>query len=69
MILYTPLHEQEIFDDEDEDLQFYWINVNYATLKIKRDDELNGYEIVHMCSTDPEDYLNEQLRPGTMIYL
>ncbi|MGM8214527.1 YlzJ-like family protein [Bacillaceae bacterium W0354] len=69
MILYTPLHEQEIFYEEEEDDNFYWVNVDHATLKLKRDAETNGFEIVHMCSTNPSDYLNNKLRPGTIFYL
>lgn len=69
MILYTPLHESEIFEDEEDYDQFYWINVKHSTLKLKRNIDTHSYEIVYMCSTDPSDYLNPQLQPGAKIYL
>lgn len=69
MILYTPLHEQEIFYNEDENESFQWVTVNSATLKLKRDEELGGYQIVHMVSTNPTDYLNKNIQPGSIIYL
>ncbi|GEL75820.1 YlzJ-like family protein [Tenuibacillus multivorans] len=68
MILYTPLHEEEIFEDEDDGV-YQFVNLNHATVKLKRDPDLNGYQIVHMVSTDPADYLNKDLQPGTTFYL
>ncbi|TFB23156.1 hypothetical protein E3U55_04890 [Filobacillus milosensis] len=68
MILYTPLNEQEIFEDEDTN-EYQFVTHNHATLKLKRDPEQNGYQIVHMFSTDPNDYLNQELQPGVTYYL
>ncbi|SEP58989.1 YlzJ-like family protein [Piscibacillus halophilus] len=68
MILYTPLNEQEIFEDEDQSV-YQFVTVNHATVKLRRDPELNGYQIVHMVSTNPADYLNSELQPGTTYYL
>ncbi|RPF55938.1 YlzJ-like family protein [Aquisalibacillus elongatus] len=68
MILYTPLDVQEIFEDEDQN-EYQFVSVNHATVKLKRDPDINGYEIVHMTSTDPADYLNQDLQPGRQYYL
>ncbi|GAA0461702.1 YlzJ-like family protein [Alkalibacillus silvisoli] len=69
MIIYTPLLEQEIFDEEQQHDNFYWLNVDHATVKMRRDEESNGYEIVHMTSTNPADYLKKHLQPGSIYYL
>ncbi len=34
MIIYTPLLEQEIFEDEEQHESFHWLNVNHATVKL-----------------------------------
>ncbi|MDQ0159035.1 YlzJ-like family protein [Alkalibacillus salilacus] len=70
MIIYTPLREDEIFEtDEEEHEAYQWVNINHATLKLKRDPSSHGYEIVHMTSTNPQDYLNKRLEPGSIYYL
>ncbi|MDV2580659.1 YlzJ-like family protein [Alkalibacillus haloalkaliphilus] len=69
MIIYTPLLEQEIFEDEEQHESFHWLNVNHATVKLRRDVENNSFEIVHMTSTNPSDYLQKHLQPGSIYYL
>ncbi|PKR78677.1 hypothetical protein CEY16_02660 [Halalkalibacillus sediminis] len=66
MILYTPLFEEEIFGEEESYDEFHWVTINYATLKLKRDTETNSYQIVHMNSTDPGDYLRQEFQPGVI---
>ncbi|MET3682194.1 hypothetical protein ABID56_000273 [Alkalibacillus flavidus] len=69
MIIHTPLQEHDIFDEEDDFSSYYTINVNQAMLTLKRDDSNHGYQIVHMHSTNPNDYLNKRLEPGSIYYL
>ncbi|WP_188205859.1 YlzJ-like family protein [Alkalibacillus aidingensis] len=69
MIIYTPLHEEEIFEEEENHEDFRWVSVDHATVKLKKTDEINGYEIVQMTSTNPADYLKKHLEPGSIYYL
>ncbi|WP_181348654.1 YlzJ-like family protein [Thalassobacillus sp. CUG 92003] len=67
MILYTPLSEHDIFPARDEDYQ----NVLYGSLRncpVKVMDSGDGHvEVVQLLSTDPQDFLDDQLQPGRKI--
>lgn len=64
MVLYTPLHHDEIFPTEE---QLYEI-VSYQgkPCYVKKGED-GTYELIRLLSTDPQDYLNGNLQPGTII--
>ncbi|MBR7552946.1 YlzJ-like family protein [Allobacillus sp. GCM10007491] len=68
MIHYTPLTYEEIFEEEKNE-QTQWVSMNHMMVRVRKKADLSGYEIDQMISTDPNDYLNQQLMPGTNFYL
>ncbi|MBB6452865.1 hypothetical protein HNQ94_001311 [Salirhabdus euzebyi] len=69
MILYTPLSEHDIFPDEEQEFESHkWYSYQGKMLKLK-DLSDGSYEIVQMASTNPNDYLDQQLCPGNKIRL
>ncbi|MCT2534581.1 YlzJ-like family protein [Aquibacillus koreensis] len=67
MILYTPLSESDIFPTESQDFQKYeMVNLQGKMVQVERLE--NGTcRIVQLLSTDPQDFLNEQFMPGSMV--
>ena len=68
MIHYTPLTYEEIFEEEENE-QIQWVSMKHAMVKVRKKADLSGYEIDQMISTVPNDYLNQQLMPGSNFYL
>lgn len=68
MILYTPLCESDIFPTEEDEKQLAREYVSYAgkTLYVEKTTD-GSYELLQLLSTDPQDYLNSQFSPGTII--
>lgn len=64
MILYTVLSYDDIFPSEikSEELVVY----NGRQCFVKKHSE-NAYELVQLLSTNPNDFLCEEFRPGTII--
>ncbi|WP_027963245.1 YlzJ-like family protein [Halalkalibacillus halophilus] len=67
MILYTPLSEEEIF--EEEITESSWVQVDQASVKLYKDQSANAFVIEQIASTNPNDYLKNHLQPGTIYYM
>ncbi|MDY0405830.1 YlzJ-like family protein [Virgibacillus sp. 179-BFC.A HS] len=67
MILYTPLAKEDIFPS---DLSIYakrqCINFKNKTLYVEKRND-GTYQLLQLLSTDPNDFLNDQFQPGTII--
>lgn len=61
MIHYTPLFPDEIFEEES-DGQLVQLSVDHAMVTMRKLND--GYEIVQLTSTNPNDYLKKHLNPG-----
>lgn len=67
MILYTPLCQSDIFPINDDDFSKYQF-VSYQG-KLMRVEEVDkgSYELLQLLSTDPQDFLNTNYSPGTIL--
>lgn len=64
MVLYTPLSHEEIFPSEHKRHEL----VQYqGKLVYVKKTEIGEMQLVRLMSTDPQDYLNTSLQPGTML--
>lgn len=64
MVLYTLLHRDEIFPNDDQSYKF--IQYDGKTCHVRKN-EWGGLQIVQLISTDPNDFLNAQYSPGNII--
>lgn len=64
MVLYTVLTHDEIFPSEMEMNQLVVYNGRQCYVKKHQED---SYELVQLLSTDPNDFLRDDFRPGTII--
>lgn len=67
MIIYTPLSEMDIFPIDDQ--QFAKKHcVSYQGKMVLVEEKTDGsYEMLSLLSSDPQDFLNPDLSPGTII--
>lgn len=67
MILYTPLCQEDIFPVDHE----YFSTHQYISYQGKvlfvEEIEKGSYELLQLVSTDPQDYLNKDFAPGTIL--
>ncbi|WP_205520092.1 YlzJ-like family protein [Virgibacillus doumboii] len=67
MILYTPLSETDIFPGSDKD----FTNRHCVTYQGKdmfvEETEDGKYQLLQLLSTDPQDFLNSDYNPGTIL--
>lgn len=67
MILYTIVPYEWIFEAEQEfsnnQENFYYKGINVTVERL----DLNRYKIVGISSTDPKDYLIDEIQPGKVI--
>ena len=67
MILYTIVPHELIFEVEQEfsnnQENFYYKGIMVTVERMA----LNRYKIVNILSTDPKDYLIDEIQPGKMI--
>lgn len=67
MILYTIVPYELIFEAEQEfnnnQENFYYKGINVTVERLA----LNRYKIVSILSTDPKDYLLDEIQPGKVI--
>ncbi|MBD3109384.1 YlzJ-like family protein [Bacillus sp. AGMB 02131] len=67
MILYTIVPHEIIYESEQE-FKASQENVYYNGVLVTVERlAVNRYQIVSILSTDPKDYLREELQPGKMI--
>lgn len=65
MVLYTPLSYDDIFPSENDELQL--ITFMGKSLYVKKNEQ-NQLEVVQLLSTNPNDFLQRQFQPGTIVY-
>lgn len=66
MILYTPLAESDIFPDEDSNSNRLVIKRQEKSLYVERSEEGN-FQILQLLSTDPNDFMDPQYQPGSIL--
>lgn len=67
MIHYTPLSEYDVFeDDPDSYAKFQILNVEGRSMKVLQMED-GSYQLLQLLSTDPQDYLNNNYSPGTIL--
>ncbi|MBP1968047.1 hypothetical protein J2Z83_000139 [Virgibacillus natechei] len=66
MILYTPMSEAEIFPTSaDEYGNRQIVSREGRSLYVEQTDD--GYQLLQLMSTDPQDFLNEKYSPGSIL--
>lgn len=65
MVLYTPLAYHDIFPEEDA--AYMYVTYQNRPLTVRQTAQ-GTYELVRLLSTDPKDYLNDELLPGTILH-
>lgn len=65
MCLYTIVPEELIFKQEIEKTELREINYSGAQLLVKLKGD--SYEVERVISTDPADFLNNSISPGSII--
>jgi hypothetical protein len=69
MILYTSMPQEMIYPPSNEAFTNQSI-ISYRGVPVVVDKSEEGqYKIIRLLSTDPNDYLNGDYSPGTMIEL
>ncbi|MCP8616466.1 YlzJ-like family protein [Salirhabdus salicampi] len=69
MILYTPLSEEDIFPTEETEYEKHqWVSVDNRYVKVMQVED-GSFEILQVLSTNPNDYMNGNLTPGSRISL
>lgn len=66
MILYTPLSREDIFPADEERHQRKFISYEGKTLCVEQL-ENGSYSLVQLLSTNPQDYLDPTLMPGSIL--
>lgn len=66
MIIYTPLSMEDVFYNANNNTERQMISYNGKSLYCEKKAD-GSFEIVQLLSTDPQDFLNQQLSPGTII--
>jgi hypothetical protein len=67
MILYTPLSQEEIFYNEEE-AKVKRTVVSHEGKMFYVDKYSNGeYRLAQLLSSNPNDYLSESFRPGSLL--
>lgn len=64
MVLYTPLHEDDIFPKRIAAEQS--MTYHGRTVYVK-EGEHGEFELVRLMSSNPQDYLNPRYTPGTKL--
>lgn len=66
MIIYTPLSVEEVLKDYDKIKDLKEINYQGKNLQVEMLE--NGqYRIARILSSNPQDFLNPELQPGTIL--
>ncbi|MFC4557179.1 YlzJ-like family protein [Virgibacillus kekensis] len=67
MILYTPLSPNDIFPSEEKDFNNrQCVNYNGKQLYVEQTED-GGYRLLQLLSTDPQDFMNSDYNPGTIL--
>lgn len=66
MILWTVMPIEAIFQNNDTTTSYE--QIEYAGVKMEVEKVSNNQSrIVRLLSTDPQDYLRDEIRPGTIL--
>lgn len=67
MIHYTPLTEYDIYEDDESSYDNYQIvEIEGKSMKVMKTED-GSYQLLQLLSTDPQDYLNSNYSPGTIL--
>ncbi|MCD5322742.1 MULTISPECIES: YlzJ-like family protein [Pontibacillus] len=67
MIHYTPLSDYDIIEDDAMSYEKHMtMTVNGKMCRVEQLDD-GSYQLVQLLSTDPQDYLDQQYVPGTIL--
>lgn len=68
MIIYTPLSETDVFpQQQDDQTSKRHIISHEGKMMYVEQTEDGTYQLLQLMSTDPQDYLNTNYAPGTII--
>ncbi|WP_338754086.1 YlzJ-like family protein [Bacillus sp. FJAT-52991] len=67
MILYTMMPREYIFPNAITEDEMELIDWHGISLYAQREE--NQYRVIRIASTNPTDFLNEKIAPGSMISL
>lgn len=67
MILYTPLSTTDIFPHENETTAKRQCVSHQGRSLFVEQKEDGSYELLQLLSTDPQDFLNSNYVPGTIL--
>lgn len=65
MILYTIMPYEHIYPEDVQSTNMELVSWKGIPLVAEREE--NRYKVVRILSTDPSDYLNDQVTPGQFI--
>lgn len=69
-IIYTPYPLDMILEEKDKKEQFNFQNINYQGIDMQVEPlGWNKFRVIRLYSTDPQDFLNDELQPGAIISL
>ncbi|HLR66195.1 YlzJ-like family protein [Virgibacillus alimentarius] len=67
MILYTPLSQTDIFPDSNDSFNNrQWVSYHGMELYVEKRKD-GSYQLLQLLSTDPQDFLNSNFTPGTIL--
>ncbi|HLR75805.1 MAG TPA: YlzJ-like family protein [Virgibacillus sp.] len=68
MIMYTPLSETDVFPHEQDEqmARRHFISHGGKMMYVEQTED-GSYELLQLMSTDPQDFLNENYTPGSII--
>ncbi len=69
MILYTVVPQEAIFTSEDDEKTSGDMVVAINNLQLVVRPQEDKWEVIRLISSDPNDYLNDQYRPGQLLSL
>ena len=69
MIFYTPVPVESVFEGYDQmKLNYQEVQIGHLTMVVEQISEAES-RVIRLISPNPQDYLNPQYQPGTMIKL
>lgn len=67
-VIYTTYPLDMIFEEQNKEGQFNFQNINYQGIDMQVETlGWNKFRIIRLYSTDPQDYLENDLLPGSII--
>lgn len=66
MILYTPLCQEDIFNQKEDFSEHKFINYQGRLVQVLEEED-GSYNLIQLYSTNPQDYLLDQFKPGKNI--